>query len=131
MSICIFLKKLRNVITVSWAANLKCSLSPERLDKAFRYGCQMAPSLDRTMERYIVDLEERLGYQHVYTPVLANVELYKTCGHWEHYSEDMFPKMIMDNEELVLRPMNCPHHMMVYQERHALATVICLSVLLS
>jgi threonyl-tRNA synthetase len=47
--------------------------------------------------------------------VLANVELYKTSGHWEHYSEDMFPKMVMDNEELVLRPMNCPHHMMVYK----------------
>ncbi|WP_010497988.1 threonine--tRNA ligase [Paenibacillus elgii] len=69
----------------------------------------------RTLERYIVDLEERLGYQHVYTPVLANVELYKTSGHWEHYQEDMFPKMEMDNEELVLRPMNCPHHMMVYK----------------
>ncbi|MBD0380134.1 threonine--tRNA ligase [Paenibacillus sedimenti] len=71
--------------------------------------------LRRTMERYIVDLEERLGYQHVYTPVLANVELYKTSGHWDHYHEDMFPKMVMDNEELVLRPMNCPHHMMVYK----------------
>lgn len=71
--------------------------------------------LRRTMERYIVDLEESLGYEHVYTPVLANVELYKTSGHWEHYSEDMFPKMIMDNEELVLRPMNCPHHMMVFK----------------
>ncbi|MCR8659407.1 threonine--tRNA ligase [Paenibacillus endoradicis] len=69
----------------------------------------------RTMERYIVDLEERLGYEHVYTPVLANVELYKISGHWEHYSEDMFPPMQMDNEELVLRPMNCPHHMMVYK----------------
>ncbi|ASS66626.1 MULTISPECIES: threonine--tRNA ligase [unclassified Paenibacillus] len=69
----------------------------------------------RTLERYIVDLEEKLGYQHVYTPVLANVELYKTSGHWEHYSEDMFPKMVMDNEELVLRPMNCPHHMMVFK----------------
>ncbi|RXZ84212.1 threonine--tRNA ligase [Paenibacillaceae bacterium] len=71
--------------------------------------------LRRTMERYIVDLEERLGYHHVYTPVLANVDLYKTSGHWEHYSEDMFPKMALDNEELVLRPMNCPHHMMVYK----------------
>jgi len=69
----------------------------------------------RTMERYIVDLEERLGYQHVYTPVLANVDLYKTSGHWEHYSEDMFPRMALDNEELVLRPMNCPHHMMVFK----------------
>lgn len=71
--------------------------------------------LRRIMERYIVDLEERLGYSHVYTPVLANVELYKTSGHWDHYHEDMFPKMVMDNEELVLRPMNCPHHMMVYK----------------
>lgn len=69
----------------------------------------------RTMERYIVDLEERLGYEHVYTPVLANVELYKISGHWDHYNEDMFPVMGMDNEELVLRPMNCPHHMMVYK----------------
>ncbi|XID93282.1 threonine--tRNA ligase [Paenibacillaceae bacterium WGS1546] len=71
--------------------------------------------LRRTLERYIVDLEERLGYTHVYTPVLANVELYKISGHWEHYQEDMFPKMELDNEELVLRPMNCPHHMMVYK----------------
>ncbi|WNQ10196.1 threonine--tRNA ligase [Paenibacillus aurantius] len=71
--------------------------------------------LRRTMERYIVDLEEKLGYHHVYTPVLANVDLYKISGHWDHYHEDMFPKMVMDNEELVLRPMNCPHHMMVYK----------------
>ncbi len=71
--------------------------------------------LRRIMERYIVDLEESLGYSHVYTPVLANVDLYKISGHWEHYSEDMFPKMALDNEELVLRPMNCPHHMMVYK----------------
>ncbi len=71
--------------------------------------------LRRTLERYIVDLEEKLGYTHVYTPVLANVELYKISGHWEHYQEDMFPKMELDNEELVLRPMNCPHHMMVYK----------------
>jgi threonyl-tRNA synthetase len=71
--------------------------------------------LRRIMERYIVDLEERLGYTHVYTPVLANVDLYKISGHWDHYQEDMFPLMKMDNEELVLRPMNCPHHMMVYK----------------
>lgn len=72
-------------------------------------------TIRRTMERYIVDLEERLGYSHVYTPVLANVDLYRTSGHWEHYQEDMFPKMEFDGEELVLRPMNCPHHMMVYK----------------
>lgn len=69
----------------------------------------------RIIERYIVDLEERLGYQHVYTPHLANVELYKISGHWDHYHEDMYPPMKIDQEELVLRPMNCPHHMMIYR----------------
>jgi len=71
--------------------------------------------LRRTLERYIVDLEERLGYQHVYTPVLGSSELYKISGHWDHYQDSMFPPMEMDNEVLVLRPMNCPHHMMVYK----------------
>ncbi|MBD1371441.1 threonine--tRNA ligase [Hazenella sp. IB182357] len=69
----------------------------------------------RIIERYIVDLEEKMGYEHVYTPHLANVDLYKTSGHWEHYSEDMYPSMKIDQEELVLRPMNCPHHMMVFK----------------
>ncbi len=72
-------------------------------------------TIRRVIERYIVDKEVRLGYDHVYTPVLANVDLYKTSGHWDHYQEDMFPVMEMDNEELVLRPMNCPHHMMIYK----------------
>ena len=74
-------------------------------------------TIRRVIERYIVDLEERLGYDHVYTPVLGSVELYKTSGHWDHYQEDMFPTMEMDNEDLVLRPMNCPHHMMVYKNQ--------------
>ncbi|WP_078595083.1 threonine--tRNA ligase [Evansella clarkii] len=74
-------------------------------------------TIRRTIERYIVDLEERLGYDHVYTPVLGSVELYKTSGHWDHYQEDMFPAMGMDNEDLVLRPMNCPHHMMIYKNQ--------------
>ncbi|WP_033828225.1 threonine--tRNA ligase [Bacillus andreraoultii] len=73
-------------------------------------------TIRRTIERYIVDKEISLGYDHVYTPVLANVDLYKTSGHWDHYQEDMYPPMDMgDGEELVLRPMNCPHHMMVYK----------------
>ncbi|TWI57008.1 threonine--tRNA ligase [Halalkalibacter nanhaiisediminis] len=70
----------------------------------------------RIIERYIVDKEERLGYQHVYTPILGSSELYKTSGHWDHYQDDMFPVMERDNEEFVLRPMNCPHHMMVYKQ---------------
>ncbi|HYK73655.1 MAG TPA: threonine--tRNA ligase, partial [Pseudoneobacillus sp.] len=72
-------------------------------------------TIRRTIERYIVDKEVRLGYDHVYTPIMGSVDLYKTSGHWAHYQEDMFPVMEMDNEQLVLRPMNCPHHMMVYK----------------
>lgn len=72
-------------------------------------------TIRRTIERYIVDLEVKLGYQHVYTPVLGSAELYKTSGHYDHYQDDMFPPMQMDNEELFLRPMNCPHHMMIYK----------------
>ncbi|KSU87647.1 threonine--tRNA ligase [Bacillus sp. VT 712] len=72
-------------------------------------------TIRRVIERYIVDKEVALGYQHVYTPVLGSVELYKTSGHWDHYQDGMFPAMEMDNEDLVLRPMNCPHHMMVYK----------------
>lgn len=72
-------------------------------------------TIRRTIERYIVDIEEKLGYQHVYTPVLGSKDLYETSGHWGHYQDGMFPPMEMDNETLVLRPMNCPHHMMVYK----------------
>ncbi len=72
-------------------------------------------TIRRIVERYIVDKEERLGYNHVYTPVMGSVDLYKTSGHWDHYQDDMFPVMDMDNEQLVLRPMNCPHHMMIYK----------------
>lgn len=72
-------------------------------------------TIRRTIERYIVDKEVKLGYDHVYTPIMGSVDLYKTSGHWDHYHEDMFPVMEMENEQLVLRPMNCPHHMMVYK----------------
>lgn len=75
-------------------------------------------TIRREIERYIVDKEVSMGYDHVYTPVLANVDLYKTSGHWDHYQEDMFPPMKLDEtEEMVLRPMNCPHHMMVYNNK--------------
>ncbi|MGG8953768.1 MULTISPECIES: threonine--tRNA ligase [Staphylococcus] len=75
-------------------------------------------TIRREIERYIVDKEVSMGYDHVYTPVMANVDLYKTSGHWDHYQEDMFPTMKLDeNEEMVLRPMNCPHHMMIYANK--------------
>ncbi|MDU2552002.1 MAG: threonine--tRNA ligase [Staphylococcus epidermidis] len=75
-------------------------------------------TIRREIERYIVDKEVSMGYDHVYTPVLANVDLYKTSGHWDHYQEDMFPAMKLDEDEaMVLRPMNCPHHMMIYKNK--------------
>lgn len=75
-------------------------------------------TIRREIERYIVDKEVSVGYDHVYTPVLANVDLYKTSGHWDHYQEDMFPPMQLDEtESMVLRPMNCPHHMMIYANK--------------
>lgn len=69
------------------------------------------------LENYIKNKEKKLGYQHVMTPCVGNVELYKTSGHWDHYKENMFPKMEVDGEEFVLRPMNCPHHMMIFKNK--------------
>ena len=74
-------------------------------------------TIRRLLERYIQDKEIALGYSHVYTPSLANTELYKISGHWDHYKDDMFPIMKMDTEEMVLRPMNCPHHMLIYKSK--------------
>ncbi len=71
----------------------------------------------RLLERYIQDKELRRGYWHVYTPSMANTELYKVSGHWDHYKDNMFPVMKMDEEEFVLRPMNCPHHMLIYRSK--------------
>ena len=73
-------------------------------------------TIRRMIERYIMDKEISIGYEHVYTPIMAKTDLYKTSGHWAHYQEDMFPPMDMgEGEMLVLRPMNCPHHMLIYK----------------
>ena len=66
------------------------------------------------LENYIRNKEISLGYKHVMTPCIGTIDLYKTSGHWEHYKENMFPMMKVEDEEFVLRPMNCPHHMMIY-----------------
>ena len=66
------------------------------------------------LEDYIKGKERERGYLHVMTPCIGTVNLYKTSGHWDHYRENMFPAMEMDGESYVLRPMNCPHHMMIY-----------------
>lgn len=72
-------------------------------------------TMRRELNDYIMNKEIALGYQHVMTPSLGNVNLYKTSGHWDHYKDDMFPAMQADEEEYVLRPMNCPHHMVMYK----------------
>ena len=69
------------------------------------------------LENYIKEKEKKLGYLHVLTPCVGNVELYKTSGHWDHYKDNMFPAMEVDGEAFVLRPMNCPHHMMIYSNK--------------
>lgn len=68
----------------------------------------------KELENYILDKERKLGYKHVYTPCVGTTDLYKTSGHWDHYQENMFPVMKVDEEEFVLRPMNCPHHMLIF-----------------
>ena len=73
--------------------------------------------IKKQLENYIYEKEQKLGYQHVYTPCVGTVDLYKTSGHWDHYKENMFPMMKVDDEEFVLRPMNCPHHMLVYKNK--------------
>ena len=71
----------------------------------------------KELENYIYEKEQKMGYDHVYTPCVGTVDLYKTSGHWDHYKENMFPMMKVDEEEFVLRPMNCPHHMLVYSNK--------------
>ena len=80
------------------------------------YWMPKGATIRRIIERYIVDKEVAAGYQHVYTPVLMNLDAYKTSGHWAHYREDMFPPMDMgEGEMLELRPMNCPSHIQIYK----------------
>ncbi|MFB5559864.1 threonine--tRNA ligase [Bacillus cereus] len=94
---------------------LKLFTNSQKVGQGLPLWLPRGATIRRIIERYIVDKEASLGYDHVYTPVLGSRELYETSGHWNHYRDGMFPSMEMDNEELVLRPMNCPHHMMVYK----------------
>ncbi|MCP8967411.1 threonine--tRNA ligase [Ectobacillus ponti] len=95
---------------------LKLFTNSQKVGQGLPLWLPKGATIRRVIERYIVDKEVALGYDHVYTPVMGSVDLYKTSGHWEHYQDGMFPPMEMDNEQLVLRPMNCPHHMMVYKQ---------------
>ncbi|MER0466936.1 threonine--tRNA ligase [Bacillus cabrialesii subsp. cabrialesii] len=95
---------------------LKLFANSQKVGQGLPLWLPKGATIRRVIERYIVDKEISLGYEHVYTPVLGSKELYETSGHWDHYQEGMFPPMEMDNETLVLRPMNCPHHMMIYKQ---------------
>ncbi len=95
--------------------NLDLFFVDPKVGAGLPYWMPNGATIRRTIERYITDKEVANGYQHVYTPVLANLDLYKQSGHWDHYREDMFPPMTMDDEEqLELRPMNCPSHIQIY-----------------
>ncbi len=95
--------------------NLDLFFVDPKVGAGLPYWMPNGATIRRTIERYIIDKEVARGYEHVYTPILANVDLYKQSGHWEHYREDMFPPMDMgDGELLELRPMNCPSHIQVY-----------------
>ncbi len=94
---------------------LELFMSHELVGSGLQMWLPNGATIRTELENYIRTKEIKEGYSHVYTPSLGTVDLYKTSGHWDHYKEDMFPIMKMDNEELVLRPMNCPHHMLIYK----------------
>ncbi|MDR0677907.1 MAG: threonine--tRNA ligase [Holosporaceae bacterium] len=97
---------------------LNLFLISQKVGRGLPFWLPNGATIRRIIERYIMDKELECGYQHVYTPIMADVELYKTSGHWEHYHEDMFPPMDMgEGEQLVLRPMNCPHHTQVFKSQ--------------
>ena len=95
--------------------DLKIFMTSELVGRGLPLWLPNGYTLWRTLQNYITDKEIKYGYSHVHTPDLGSVELYKTSGHWDHYKDDMFPAMEMDNEAYVLRPMNCPHHMVMFK----------------
>jgi len=94
--------------------NLNIFMSHDLVGKGMPLWLPNGAVIRKNLENYIYEKEQKLGYKHVYTPCVGTVDLYKTSGHWDHYKENMFPSMKVDEEEFVLRPMNCPHHMLVY-----------------
>ena len=94
--------------------NLDIFMSHDLVGKGMPLWLPNGAIVRKNLENYIYEKEQKLGYKHVYTPCVGTVDLYKTSGHWDHYKENMFPSMKVDEEEFVLRPMNCPHHMLVY-----------------
>ena len=94
--------------------NLSIFMSHDLVGKGMPLWLPNGSIVRKELENYIYKKERMLGYNHVYTPCVGTVDLYKTSGHWDHYKENMFPSMKVEEEEFVLRPMNCPHHMLIY-----------------
>ena len=94
---------------------LEIFMSDDLVGKGMPLWLPKGALIRKQLENYIYEKEQKLGYKHVYTPCVGTVDLYKTSGHWDHYKENMFPVMKVDEEEFVLRPMNCPHHMLIYR----------------
>ncbi|MBQ2946263.1 MAG: threonine--tRNA ligase [Bacilli bacterium] len=94
--------------------DLSIFMSHDLVGKGMPLWLPNGATIRKQLENYIYEKERKMGYYHVYTPCVGTVDLYKTSGHWDHYKENMFPTMKVDEEEFVLRPMNCPHHMLVY-----------------
>ena len=94
--------------------DLSIFMSHDLVGKGMPLWLPNGATIRKELENYIYEKERSMGYYHVYTPCVGTVDLYKTSGHWDHYKENMFPSMKVDEEEFVLRPMNCPHHMLVY-----------------
>ena len=96
--------------------DLKLFAFAEELGQGLPLWLPRGATVRRLLENYIVNLELQHGYLHVYAPDLASVQLYKISGHWDYFREAMYPPMKVDNDELVLKPMNCPHHIMIYKQ---------------
>ena len=94
--------------------DLNIFMSHDLVGKGMPLWLPNGATVRKQLENYIYEKERNMGYLHVYTPCVGTVDLYKTSGHWDHYKENMFPSMKVDEEEFVLRPMNCPHHMLIY-----------------
>ena len=94
--------------------NLEIFMTNDLVGKGMPLWLPNGAIVRKQLENYIYKKEQKMGYKHVYTPCVGTVDLYKTSGHWDHYKDNMFPSMKVDEEEFVLRPMNCPHHMLIF-----------------
>ncbi len=110
-----YLEEMKNRDHRKLSKDLKIYMTHDLVGQGLPLWLPNGAFLFHELEEYIREKEINLGYYHVYTPIMATSELYKISGHWDHYKDDMFPLMKREGEEFVLRPMNCPHHMLIYK----------------